>query len=150
MKVFGVGGLTAAGQSNKSAVTVIGTATQRPSVLQMTLSNPTNPNATDFYIQWAIANFTAAGTAGSSPTPQPMDDGDTAACTAGIAHSAEPTYGTDKLVIALNQRSTFTHAVDESRAFRSAAGTAKGHGVYMKASGLGSNIQPYAAVLFQE
>lgn len=55
----------------------------------------TNPNATDQQAEFAVGSYgsTNSGTAGSNPTPKPLDlvDPVAAVATAGITHSAEPT-----------------------------------------------------------
>lgn len=60
---------------------------------------------------WQIQRCTTAGTAGSNPTPQAIDPGDTVAATTvcGQAHSADPTLTANAILasIGLNQRATF-------------------------------------------
>jgi zona occludens toxin (predicted ATPase) len=152
MKLYAVQGITAAGQSNKTAATVIGSSAIRAAMVSAVFGLATNPNATDFYMTMAIAKFTAAGTAGSSPTPAIVDSGDPAAvCTAGITHSAEPTYASvDMLQVPMNQRSTFRWEAADGREIIAPATSANGVGAYLKASGLGSNITPNASIMFRE
>jgi hypothetical protein len=94
MKRYSVNGLSASGTTNKTAVNIIGSTAIRPLIWLMGIGFRTNPNSTDQQVQVSVANTTAAGTAGSNPTPKPLDPQDVAAvCTAGITHSAEPTPG---------------------------------------------------------
>lgn len=152
MKLYSVQGITAAGQSNKTAATVIGSTAIRAAMVAAVWGLATNPNATDFYMTMAIAKFTAAGTAGSSPTPNPLDSGDPACvCTAGITHSVEPTYAsTDMMQVPMNQRSTYRWEAADGREIIAPATANNGVGTYLKASGLGSNITPNASVIFRE
>jgi hypothetical protein len=108
MKKYAVSGLSASGTGPQTAVALIGATTYRPLLSEITLGFRTNPNATDQQVRWAVSNFTGVGTAGSSPTPKPLDPQDVAASvTAGIAHSGEPTLGANFLDGDLNQRGAF-------------------------------------------
>jgi len=109
MKKYGVNGLSASGTASKSAFNVIGSSAIRPLVSEITFGVRTNPNATDQQVEFAVGNTTAAGTAGSTPTPKPLDPQDVAAVsTAGITHSAEPTYGSTYFLDSdMNQRGLF-------------------------------------------
>ena len=109
MKKYAVDGLSASGTANKSAVTLIGSSAIRALLSEFTLGVRTNPNATDQQVEFAIGNTTTVGTAGSNPTPKPLDPQDVAAvCTAGITQSAEPTYGAVYFIDTdINQRGLF-------------------------------------------
>jgi hypothetical protein len=109
LKKYTVNGLNASGTANKTAFNIIGSTAIRPLVSEITFGVRTNPNATDQQVEFAVGNTTAAGTAGSSPTPKPVDPQDVAAVsTAGITHSAEPTYGaTYFLDTDMNQRGLY-------------------------------------------
>jgi hypothetical protein len=95
VKKYAVAGLNASGTANKTAFNLIGSTAIRPLLAEVTFGVRTNPNATDQQVEYQLGNTTAAGTAGSSPAPKPLDPADpvAAVCTAGITHSAEPTYG---------------------------------------------------------
>lgn len=94
MKTYTIQGLSASGTGPKTAGNVIGSTAIRPLLNMLNIGFRTNPNTTDQQVQFQFGNTTAAGTAGSSPTPKPDDPQDVAAVsTAGITHSAEPTYG---------------------------------------------------------
>lgn len=151
-KLYGFGGPSAAGQSNKTMAAVIGSSAIRAQLVAVCFGLPTNPNATDFYMTMAIAKCTAAGTAGSNPAPAALDSGDPAAvCTGAITHSAEPTYASVLLLeVPMNQRSTYRWEAADGREFIAPATANNGVGCYLKASGLGSNIQPNASVIFRE
>lgn len=129
MKKYAVNGLSASGTANKTAGTVIGTAAIRPLVSEFSVGIRTNPNATDQQVEFAVGSFTAAGTAGSSPTPKPLDlvDPVAAVCTAGITHSAEPTYDTTYFWDGdLNQRGLFRWVAEIGFELGVAAATTKG------------------------
>jgi hypothetical protein len=103
-----VNGLNASGTANKTCANIIGSTAIRPLVNYLLFGGRTNPNTTDQQVQVQVGNTTAAGTAGSSPTPKPDDPQDVAAVsTAGITHSAEPTYGaTFFMDFDINQRAS--------------------------------------------
>lgn len=109
MRGYSVSGPSATGTASKTAVTVLSTTAVRPRVYEFTIGVKTDPNTTDQQLEWAIGRITAAGTAGSSPTPNPVDPGDVASvATGGITHSAEPTYAATYLMdMVMNQRAVF-------------------------------------------
>ena len=107
-RAYSVSGPNASGSATKSLVTIIAATTVRPRLFDIILGSQASP--ADQAAQYAVTRFTAVGTAGSNPTPLPVDPGDVAStATAGISHSVEPTYtaSTDVLSISLNQRATF-------------------------------------------
>lgn len=108
MKTYKVNGLSASGTSGKTAANIIGSSAIRPLVNFLLIGFRTNPNSTDQQVEVQVGNTTAAGTAGSSPTPKPDDPQDVAAvATAGITHSGEPTYGSTFFMdFDLNQRAS--------------------------------------------
>lgn len=65
--------------------------------------------AADNAFLWQVQRCTTAGTAGTNPTPNSLDPGDSLATTivCGQAHSADPTGATVLMSIPLNQRATF-------------------------------------------
>lgn len=130
MKKYSVNGLSASGTANKTAFNIIGSAAIRPMLTNVEFGFRTNPNATDQQVNVAVGNTTAAGTAGSSPTPKPYDPADVAAvCTAGIAHSAEPTYGSVFFKdFDLNQRSFYHWAANDGYEIVGAATASNGVG----------------------
>lgn len=110
MKKYSVGGLSASGTANKTAFTIIGSSTIRGLLSEFTVGVRTNPNATDQQLEFAVGTTTTTGTAGSNPTPKPLDVADpvAAVATAGITHSAEPTYAaTFWIDTDMNQRGLF-------------------------------------------
>lgn len=106
---YSVSGPSATGTANKTAATVVASTTVRPRVYEFDVGLTTAPNSTDQQLEFGCGRFTAAGTAGSAPTPNPVDPADVAAvATAGITHSAEPTYAATYLMDqAMNQRAMF-------------------------------------------
>src|SRR4051812_31322729 len=97
MRAFGTSGENVTGTSAKTAVTVIGSASVRPRVYHAIFGNKQTPN--DYSIEYALRRFTAAGTAGSTPTISKLDSDDgSVVATAGAAHSAEPTYSTGNII----------------------------------------------------
>jgi hypothetical protein len=86
---------------------VTSAASIRPQVFYLAISSVATPadNAGEYFIQ----RYTAPGTS-TAVTPQALDPGDPAAtATAGVNHTAEPTYtaGAILLRIATNQRATY-------------------------------------------
>lgn len=109
MRKYSVGGNNASGTALKSAFNLIGATTIRPLLAEVTFGVRTNPNATDQQVNYQVGNTTAVGTAGTSPTPKPLDPQDVAGqVTAGITHSAEPTYGATFFIDSdINQRGAY-------------------------------------------
>src|ERR1700679_1146522 len=109
MRKLAVDGLSQPGTGPNTCPNIIGATTIRPLVAEITFGLRTAPNATDQQVRYQVGLTTAAGTAGSTPTPAPLDVLDGAGQgTAGITHSAEPTYsGVYLLDGDLNQRGAF-------------------------------------------
>lgn len=148
-KCYTVTGPTAGGAAPQTAVTIIGGTAIRPMVNEIIVGVSTTP--ADQTYQACVTKFTAAGTAGSSPTPLPLDPGDVASVsTAGITHSAEPTYAAtdDRLNIYLNQRATFRWVAQDGREIVGPATASNGIGTRMKASSATMTMQ--ATVIFRE
>lgn len=106
MKCYALVGTSASGTADKTAVAVIGSTTIRPMVYYISASVADSP--ADYSVVMRAIQFTASGT-GTAQTPQPLLMGDIAAvCTASVAHSAEPTYGTTfMLSVPFNSRGTY-------------------------------------------
>lgn len=105
MRGYVVNGPNASGASTKTGVAVIASTSVRPAVFDLLIGNSAAP--ADVGAMYALSRFTTVGTAGSSPVPSPLDPSDVAAvATAGITHSAEPTYTLDLLQLPLNSRGT--------------------------------------------
>lgn len=135
MRAYGTSGSNASGSSNKTLITVIAASTVRPAVFDLNIGNSQTP--ADQAARYFIARFTAAGTAGNSPTPLPVDPSDVAAvATTGNALSAEPTYtaGGTLLQIPLNQRATFRHVCSPGMEFKCPATAANGIGMFLSAA----------------
>jgi hypothetical protein len=110
VKKYSVAGLNQSGTGPDTCFTIIGSASIRGLISEITFGVRTNPNATDQQARFQVGTTTTAGTAGSNPTPKPLDPADpvAAVCTAGITHSAEPTYAaTFYLDDDMNQRGLF-------------------------------------------
>ena len=99
------------GQDTNTAATTIlgitGSAAIRPKIYDMTVGSDATPadNAAEYVLQ----RDTAAGTS-TAVTPRPLDPLTSAAvATAGEAHSVEPTYTADLILLqwAQNQRATY-------------------------------------------
>ncbi len=108
MRAYVINGLNATGTATKTLGTAIASTTARPSVYEIILGSSATP--ADVAGLFALSRFTAVGTAGSSFTPNPVDPSDVASVTtAGITHSAEPTYtaNQDMVQVPLNLRATF-------------------------------------------
>lgn len=109
MRGYTVNGPSATGTASKTAVTIIAASTVRPRIYEYIVGLTTAPNSTDQQLEYAAGRTTTAGTAGSNPTPNPVDPADVAStATAGITHSAEPTYASTYFDdLAMNQRAQF-------------------------------------------
>jgi len=107
MRGYSVSGPSESGTGPKTAVTVIASASVRPRLYDLVLGNIQAPADQAFHV--GVGRTTTTGTAASNPTPNKLDPGDVAAvATAGITHSAEPTYdATNLLEIPLNFRASF-------------------------------------------
>lgn len=152
MKKYAVNGLSASGTANKTAATLISSASIRALLSEFTIGVRTNPNATDQQVEFAVGSWaTSAGTAGSSPTPKPLDliDPVAAVTTAGITHSAEPTYdSTYYLDSDINQRGLFRWVAEIG--FELAATAAATKGVGGKMVGVTAAVQISMPLHFKE
>ena len=96
--------------TNTASTSILGltsTSAIRPRIYDLTCGSDATPadNAAEYVIQ----RYTAAGTA-TSVKPQAIDEGDPAAtATAGEAHTVEPTYTANAILLMWmqNQRMTF-------------------------------------------
>lgn len=96
--------------TNTAATSILGltsAATVRPKLYDMVVGSDATPadNAAEYVLQ----RYTAAGTV-TAVTPQALDPGDPAAlASAGEAHTVEPTYTANAIMLqwAQNQRATF-------------------------------------------
>lgn len=94
-----VNGPSASGTGSKTALTIIAASTVRPRIAEYHVGITTAPFGTDQQLEYGVGRTTTAGTAGSNPTPNPVDPGDVAStATAGITHSAEPTFASTYLI----------------------------------------------------
>lgn len=127
---YAVNGPSATGTANKTAATIVGSTSVRPRLYEFSLGLTTAPNSTDQQLEFGVGRFTAAGTAGSAPTPLAIDPGDVAAvATAGITHSAEPTYASTYLMDnGENQRAFFRWVAVPGLEFIAPATSANGIG----------------------
>jgi hypothetical protein len=117
---------------SKTTATLISATTVRPCIYDLILGSSATP--ADNALLWQIQRFTAAGTAGSSPTPTPLDAADPASqTTAGIALSAEPTYTANLylLRVALNARATHRWICDPDGPLRLPATASNGAGMFV-------------------
>lgn len=138
-------GPSASGTANKTALTIVASATVRPRLFEFSVGLATAPNATDQQCNFAVGRFTVAGTtAASAPTPLPIDPGDVAAvATLGWTHSAEPTYtaGGSLCDQWMNQRAMFRWVAVPGYEFLAPATAANGIGLFNKAITAAAVIQ---------
>lgn len=149
MRQYSVVGPSEAGTANKTAVTIIGATTVRPEVVEVIASISTAP--ADQNVHVVSARFTAAGTAASNPTPKPLDPSDVASvATAGITHSAEPTYTASESLIDfyLHFRNTMRWVAQEGCGLKGPATAANGIGTRLVAASASATIR--ATVHFRE
>jgi hypothetical protein len=95
--------------TNTASTTILGltsAATVRPKIYSILVGSYGTPN--DYAAEYALQRYTVAGTS-TAVTPQALDPGDPAAlASAGEAHSAEPTYTANAILLTIpkNQRAT--------------------------------------------
>jgi len=95
------------GGTNKTALTITGSASIRPALYDLVVGSSATP--ADQAALFVVQRSTADGT-DTAVTPRPLDPHDQAAiATMGRNNSAEPTYTANVILlnIALNQRATF-------------------------------------------
>ena len=130
MRAYSAAGSGAVG-ADKTLVTMVSAATIRPAIYDIVIGCAATPgdSATKFVVQ----RFTAAGTPGSSVTPEPIDPADPAALASSGSgvFSVEPTYTASKIlqVISLNQRAAFRWIAAPGFEFKALATAASGIGV---------------------
>jgi hypothetical protein len=142
VKKYSINGLSASSTGPKTAATIIGATTVRPLLSEFSVGVRTNPNATDQQVEYAVGSTSTVGTAGSNPTPKPLDLADpiAAQCTAGITHSAEPTYDTGYWFDTdLNQRGAFRWVAEIG--FEMAGAATTSHCVAVKLVGVTAAAQ---------
>lgn len=118
----------AGGSSPQTLANIIGSSAVRPRIYEFNVGTHATPadQASDI----TLNRTTTAGTAGSSPTPAPLDNQEVAAvCTAGIAHSVEPTLSTLLFQCGLNQRASFRWVASPDSEFIGAATSSNGLGL---------------------
>jgi hypothetical protein len=105
---------------------LIGSTAVRPRLYEFDYgSTPVAP--VDQASTFQILRTTGIGTAGSTPTPAPLDNQEVAAvCTAGINHSAEPTASTVLWALPLNHRASFRWIGNQDYEFIGAASSSNG------------------------
>jgi len=141
------------GQDTNTAGTTIlgltGSAAVRPKIYDVIVGSDATPadNAAEYVLQ----RTTAAGTL-TAVTPRPLDPLTSAAVTsAGEAHSAEPTYTADVILLqwAQNQRATFRWVAAPGGELIAAATAANGIGLQV-ISIAGSAVNTNACIHFEE
>lgn len=121
--------------TNTDETTILGlvsTAAIRPRIYFVSCQGYGTPN--DYQAQYVVNRTTTTGTS-TSVTPQALDPGDPAAiATAGMAHSAEPTYtaGAVLLVIGRNMRPVYQWTAMPGREIVLPATANNGVGVLVK------------------
>lgn len=138
--------------TNTAATTILGltsAATVRPKIYDLIMGSDATPadNAAEYVLQ----RYTAAGTS-TAVTPQALDPGDPASlCSAGEAHSAEPTYTANAILLqfALNQRATFRWVAAPGGELVLPATAANGVGIQVIGIA-GSAVNVNATIHFEE
>jgi len=141
------------GQSiNTAAKSILGltsAATIRPKIYDLVVGSDATPadNAGEFVLQ----RYTAAGTA-TAVTPQKLDPGDPSSLAgAGEAHSIEPTYTANAIMLqwAQNQRATFRWVASPGGEIVLPATAASGVGL-QSISISGAAVNTNATIHFEE
>lgn len=131
-------------------LTLVSAATIRPKVYDLILGSDATPadNAAEYVLQ----RFTTAGTAGTAVTPQALDPADpTSLAASGEAHSAEPGYTANAIMLqwAQNQRATFRWVASPGGEIICPATAANGVGI-KAISVAGSAVNTNACMHFEE
>jgi hypothetical protein len=152
MRKYTVQGINQAGTGPNTAVNIIGASTIRPLCSEIFFGFRTAPAATDQQVRKQVGRTTAVGTAGSNPTPLPLDPQDVAGqCTAAITHSGEPTYGATFLHDSdLNQRGSYRWVAEIGFEWAGSATASNGLGAKMTSDTGGVNIQMSANIQYKE
>ncbi len=88
------------------SITAPGSGMRRIKLYDVSFGSEATP--ADTAVLWTLGRCSTAGTAGTNPTPSPLDVADGACvAVAGQAHSASPTPGVVLMSQALNQRASF-------------------------------------------
>lgn len=126
---------------------IAATAAIRPMVNEFTVGVSTTP--ADTVLTISLTKVSTITTAGSSPTPTPLDSGDVASVSLGkITFSAEPTTAFTMINFAMNARATYRWVAQDGREIIPAAGAATGVGLTMVLAGASSTMT--GAVIFRE
>ena len=115
--------------TTQTVLGVNGGTTVRANIYEVLVGSSTTP--ADQTFQLVLGRITAFGTS-TAYTPLPLDPNDVAAiATAGITHSAEPTYtaGGSILDFSVNQRATFRWVASPGGEAMSAASANNGMGL---------------------
>jgi hypothetical protein len=125
-KRYSVIAADAGGAAPQSLANVIGSSAVRPRIYEFDVGCAATP--ADQAGLLVLGRTTAVGTAGSSPTPAANDPQEVAAvCTAGITHSAEPTYASPFLFqVPLNQRASWRWVAAPDSEFMGSATSSNG------------------------
>src|SRR5687768_17766358 len=138
--------------TNTASTTQLGltaTTAVRPMIAEIVVSSVATPadNAGEYFLQ----RYTAAGTS-TAVTPQALDSGDPAStATAGVNHSAEPTYTANAIMarFATNQRATYRWVAIPGYEPKAPATAANGFGLLANAVG-GAAVAMAYTILFEE
>lgn len=138
--------------TNTAATSILGltsAATVRPKIYDLIMGSDATPadNAGEYVLQ----RYTAAGTV-TAVTPQALDPADPSALSsAGEAHSAEPTYTANAIMLqwAQNQRATFRWVASPGGEIVLPATAANGVGLQVIGIG-GSAVNMNATIHFEE
>jgi len=145
------GNATNTASSTLPLITLISTPAVRPQLYDLILGSDATP--ADNAAKYVIQRCTAAGTAGSSITPQAIDPGDPAAVTtSGLAtFSVGPTLTASAFMLqfAHNQRATFRWVAAPQSNIILPATSANGIAILPTVVG-GSAFNAVASLLFEE
>ncbi len=101
--------------ANTTILGLTGATTIRPEIYDILVGPVSTPN--DYAAHYVLQRYTAAGTS-TSVTPTALDPGDPAAtATAGKAHTAEPTYTANAILLEIpkNMRPTIRWVAQQGR-----------------------------------
>lgn len=134
--------------TNKTILGLTASTSVRAAICDVVVGGSGTPN--DYSADYLLNRNTAAGTS-TGVTPLALDPADPAAlCTAGKAHSVEPTYtaGSILLAFSLNQRQTFRFVPQPGFEFLIPATASNGIGLYTTSAS--TAFTSNATILFAE
>lgn len=149
-RIYSANGPSESAAAPNTCVSVTGSTTIRPGLLDVSWGMITAPNTSDFHVAVAISRYTADGT-GTSFTGLPIDPAGLASgATVKITHSFEPTYtaNQDMYLEYINQRAPWRWVCQDGNEIWGPATANNGLGSRLSVSA--NTIQVHSTVFWKE